>query len=396
MMAPDEQAVVHARRSVAGTFFLNGFTMATWFTEIPRFSERLAAEPGTLAFALVAPTVGALASMQVVGPLTARVGSRVVVRVASVLLPVTLLGVSFAGSLVPAIVMLLLLGALDGALDVAANRQGVEVERALGRPALNGLHGAWGVGAILGGAVSSAVFALEVSQRWHFALVTALLVPLGWFCGRRLLEVREPEHRTEPRRGFSSWLSGWTTRVLVLGAIGAAGMLTEGAVSNWIGVFLRDYKDAAAALAAAGYTVFTLTETLARYAADRVTERLGPVRLVWAASSLFAVGLLVILLSPSPWLAMAGLVLAGVGIAPINPLAFSAVGHSTADEADSGTAIGHYTTLSYGGLLGGPAVIGAVAAWTDLPAALALTLVAVAFIAVAAPALGRAPLRAVP
>ncbi|MFI6079154.1 MFS transporter [Actinoplanes sp. NPDC051343] len=390
-MAPDERAPARARRAVAGTFFLVGFGIATWFTEILRFSDRLASAPGTLAFALVAPTVGALASMQVVGPLTARIGSRIVVQVASVLLPVALLGVAFTDNIVQAIVMLVLFGAFDGALDVAANEQGVAVERALGRPVLNSLHGAWGAGAILGGAVSSGVIALDVSQRWHFALVAALLVPLGWFCGRRLLEVREPDRRTESPRGISSWLSGWTTGVLVLGAIGAAGMLAEGAVSNWIGVFLRDYKDAAAALAAAGYTVFTLTETLARYAGDRATERLGPVRLVWAACSLFAVGLLVILLSPGPWLAMAGLVLAGVGIAPINPLAFSAVGHSTADESASGTAIGHYTTLSYGGLLGGPAVIGAVAEWAGLPAALAFTLVAIAIIAVAAPALARTP-----
>jgi MFS family permease len=392
-MAPDERGLARSRRAVAGTFFLVGFGIATWFTEIPRFSDRLASSPGQLAFALVAPTVGALAAMQVVGPLTARVGSRAVVRVASVLLPLVLIGVAVVPSMPQAIAVLLAFGAFDGALDVAANEQGVGVERALGRPVLSSLHGAWGAGAILGGAASSAVVALDISPARHFALVAAVLVPLGWICGRDLLDVREPGRPAEVRGYLPSWLSGWTRKVLVLGIIGAAGMLAEGAISNWIGVYLRDYKEAAAALAAAGYTVFTLTETVARYAGDRANERLGPVRLVWVGCALFTAGLLVVLLSPGPWLVLAGLVLAGAGIAPINPLAFSAVGLGAADEASAGTAIGHYTTLSYGGLLGGPVLIGTVAELTSLPSALAVTVLAIVLVAVAAPALARSTTR---
>jgi MFS family permease len=166
-------------------------------------------------------------------------------------------------------------------------------------------------------------------------------------------------------------------------------MLSEGAISNWIGVYLLEDKAATGALAAAGYTIFTLTETLARFAGDRANERIGPVRLVRAGSALFAAGLIVVLLSPNVWFSIAGLILAGIGISPINPLAFSAVGHSGSDNGSGGQAIGRFTTLSYGGLLGGPAIIGAIAQAVGLPLALASTLVAVALIAVAAPATGR-------
>lgn len=399
MTVPDVSSPVRARRAIAGTFFLVGFGIATWFTEIARFDSRLALSPGVLAFALVAPTVGALVTMQVVGPLTMRVGSRSVVRVAAVLLPIVLFGVAVVDNVAQAVAVLLVFGALDGALDVAANEQGVQVERALGRPVLNGLHGAWGVGAILGGTVSAAVIALNISQAWHFAFVAAVLVPLGWFCGGRLLVARESGHpaeepsvdrRPDRRRGLSAWRSGWTFKVLVLGAIGASGMLAEGAVSNWISIYLADHKGAPAAVAAAAYAIFTLTETLARFAGDRTNELIGPVRLVWAGTALFTVGLLTTLLSPNVWVALCGLVLAGIGIAPINPLAFSAVGHSGTDNGAAGAAIGHYTTLSYGGLLGGPVIIGALAELAGLPLALAFTLVPVAFIAVAAPAVGRA------
>jgi MFS family permease len=397
---PDAVSPARGRRAVAGTFLLNGFGMATWFTEIPRFSERFTLSPGVLAFALVAPTVGALASMQVVGPLTARVGSRTVARAASVLLPLALLGVPFAPGVWPAIAALLVFGAIDGAFDVSANEQGVRVERAIGRPVLNGVHAAWGIGAILGGAFSSAAFSFGLSSAWHITVVAAVIVPLGWLCGRYLLPGVEPElpvddSVTPPpwRRGLAAWLSGWTPKVLVLGGIGAAGMLAEGAVSNWVGVYLLDHKGAVAATASAAYTVFTLTETLARLAGDRATERFGPVRLVGAGTVLFTAGLLITLLSSDVWVAIGGLVLAGIGVAPINPLAFSAVGHLSADDGRTASAIGHFTTLSYGGLLGGPAIIGAVASFAGLPLALAVTLIPMAFIAVTAPALGPRPAR---
>lgn len=383
--------MLRVRLAVGGTFFLIGFGIATWFAGIPRFKDELDLSPGVLAIVLVAPTVGALVAMQVVGPLTARVGSRLTVRVASVLLPVVLLGVAFVHSAWQAVAVLLLFGALDGGLDVAANTQGVAVERALGRPVLNSLHGMWGVGAILGSATSSVVIALGISMMWHLALVAFVLVPLGWVCGRNLLDApagtETPSNGAPRRRGFASWRASWTPRVLVLGAIGAAGMLSEGAISNWIGVYLREHKEATVALAALSYTVFTFTETLARFAGDRALERVGAVRLIRASTALFAAGLAITLLSPNIWFSMGGLVLIGIGISPINPVAFGAVGH-TGDGA-SGTAIGHYTTLSYGGVLGGPAVIGGLAQAVGLPVALASTLMPIGLIAYGARSLQR-------
>jgi MFS family permease len=404
-MTVPERHAPRVRWAVGGIFFLVGFGIATWFTGIPRFRDRLDLSPGVLAVALMAPTVGALVAMQIVGPLTTRVGSRLVARVSSVLLPVALIGVAFVDNVWQATAVLLLFGAFDGCLDVAANTQGIALERLLGRPVLNGLHGAWGVGAILGGATSSAVIALNVSMTWHLTFVAAVLVPLGWWCGRNLLA--EPQVSSadadvsedggkgpEPRRGgFAAWKAGWTPWLLVLGGIGAAGMLAEGAISNWIGVYLLEHKAAAASLAALAYTVFTLTETLARFAGDRVNERIGAVRLLRAGALLFAIGLAITLLSPNVWLSIGGLVLTGIGIAPINPVAFSAVGHRGEETGTAGTAIGHYTTLSYGGVLGGPALIGGIAQVVGLPIALAFTLLPIALIAGGARAAGHVSYR---
>ena len=116
MMAPEPRSAAQARLAAAGAFFIVGVAISTWFTEIPRFSGLLHLSPGVLAIALVAPTVGALVSMQIAGSLIVRFGSRPVIRLASPLLPVTLLGIAFVHNVWQAVAVLLVFGVFDGAL----------------------------------------------------------------------------------------------------------------------------------------------------------------------------------------------------------------------------------------------------------------------------------------
>src|ERR671910_238473 len=67
------------------------------------------------------------------------------------------------------------LGVASGALDVAMNAQGIEVERRLGRPILSGLHGLWSVGLGIGAGVAAVAAAIDAGPLEHFAVVAAVL-----------------------------------------------------------------------------------------------------------------------------------------------------------------------------------------------------------------------------
>ncbi|HWH00246.1 MAG TPA: MFS transporter [Pilimelia sp.] len=362
--------------------------MATWFTQIPLVQQRADLSPGRLSLVLIAPTVGALFSMQVGAALVARIGSRLLLRVAGAALPVTLSGIATAGSFWSAVVAFLVLGLIVGLVDVSMNAQGIAVERAAGRPVMNGLHGAWGLGAIVGASISTGAFALHLSPLTHAALVVTALVLCALAAGRHLLRVpRDPPAAAAAERRVraeAGWFRGWTRRTLVLGVIGAAVMLSEGAVSNWVGILLRDHQSTSTALAAAGYTVFTAAETAARFAGDRVQQRIGVERLVRGSAALFCGGMLLLLLAPVPWASIAGLALVGVGIAPMNPAALSAVGSESASARSDGTAVARFTTLSYAGILAGPPIIGGLAELVGLPLALSFLMVPLLMIGVGA------------
>jgi MFS family permease len=388
----DEQRdVARSRWAVAGLFFMVGIVISTWFSRIPQFKEGLGLSDGELAVALLAPTVGALAGMQFAGRLTARFGSAPIARVTTVLAPVALVAPAAAGDLVIAILGLLVFGVVDGIADVAANAQGIAVERKLRRPVLSGMHAAWGIGAIIGALSGGAAIAVGMSVLQHFAVMAAVTVVVALVAGAQLLPAETDRSRVdaETPKKRTSWRAGWTRQVFALGLLGGAAMLAEGAISNWSAVFLHDELAATAAVASLGYSVFTIVETATRLIGDGVRRRVGPVPLVRVSVALAIAGLALVLLgAPADvvWLAIVGFGLLGAGLAVLNPIVFSAVGHGSVQDSGSadsaGEAIAHYTTMSYGGVLAGPAVVGWLSGAMGLTAALACLLVPLIGIAV--------------
>lgn len=370
---------MRARTGTQAVFLVVGALFGTWFGRVPAFRDGLALSEGQLALALIVPTIGALITMQIAGSVIATHGSRRVLLLSAPLLPLTLLVAVLAGDLPTALLGLLLFGLVDGFVDVGMNAQGIAVERELGRPALSGMHAAWGVGAILAGLGATAAVAAGLSLVQHLAIVAVVLTPVAAAAALTLLDdrVAEPEEPAAARRG-GSWRAGWSRRVLALGLIGGAAMLCEGAVSGWTALYLSDELGAGAALAAFGYTVFTVAQTGTRVVGDAIRRRVRPVLLVRATALTAAAGLALVLLAPGVGLALVALALLGIGLAVINPIVFSAVGHGVERTRDSAAAIARYTTLTYGGILAGPAVIGWLADLTSVTVALACLFVPLA------------------
>jgi len=68
------------REALGVVFVLYGAVSGSWAARIPWVQSALGLDPGTLGLALLAPAVGAVCTMPLVGRLVARVGSRAVVR----------------------------------------------------------------------------------------------------------------------------------------------------------------------------------------------------------------------------------------------------------------------------------------------------------------------------
>jgi len=165
-------------------------------------------------------------------------------------------------------------------------------------------------------------------------------------------------------------------------------MITEGAMADWGGIYLRQDAAAAAGVAALAYAFFAGGMTAGRVLGDAVNRRVGPVTLLRGGALLTALPLAAFLLAGTPAAGLAGLFLVGLGVANGVPLMFSAAGRQP--DTPPGPGIAAVSSMGSLGFLAGPPFIGFMADAVSLPWALAtLVLGAAAVFGLARRAAGR-------
>jgi MFS family permease len=385
-------AGVKARWAVTSVFAINGSIIASQVVRTPSIKIEYGLSAAQLGLTATAFGVAAVLAMQGAGRLAARVGSGPVVRVTMALLPLALLGIGLAGDAALLFPAMALAGAVHGLMDVTMNAHAVAIERALGRPILNGCHAAWSVGAVAGSLVGGAAAGAGASLALNFAVLAALLVPAALCAGLFLLPAAADrvDHGASTndvrgvalvRRLWTVVSAGWSRRLLVLGAMGATVMTVEAAVANWSGVLLHERLGATLGIASLGYILFSGCETTVRLVGDRLLVKHRPAVMVGWGIVVAVVGLGVVVASSWPVVTIAGFAVMGIGLATVLPVMFGVVGHQGADADGAAAAVSRFSTMTYAGVFLGPALTGWLAELLGLRGMLALLLAPLAIVA---------------
>ena len=370
------------RTAVAAAFLIHSTVSGTWAPRLPAIKESLGLSDGELGTALVGLAIGLVVGTRVAGAPIDRWGSRPFMRAGFPLLAATLLLPGLADSGPTLFASLLILGIASGALDVAMNAQGIEVERTLSRPILSGLHGLWSVGLGLGAGAAALAAAAGLDPLPHFAIVAAVLALASLVFLRSLLPESEQvraELSSEDEEGIAV---PWTVPLVLLGVIAFCSFVGEGSASDWSAVYMTQELGASQALGALAFTAFAVTMATTRFLADPLRTRFGNVMLVRGGSLVAAGGLGFGLLIHEPAAAIAGFALLGLGLAAVVPIAFAAAGEM--NPRATGRLVGRVATIGYVGSVAGPIAIGWLAEATSLRVALGLVVVLSLVIAAAA------------
>ncbi len=379
MPGPSTAAPIRwARVAITAIFFVHGLVFASWVAHIPHVKSALHLGDGALGLALLGAPLGSVLAMVVVGRALPHHDSRTVVQVALVGYCAAGPVVGLSGSFGAFFAVFLVRGAFQGALDVAMNTQGLTVETAARRVLMPGFHGWWSIGSMAGAGLGAAGVALGLTLSVQLLVVAApCLAVAGWLTTRLLPDPGVPV----PAHGRSGG-SVLRPAVLVLGAIALADMLCEGAVADWAAVYLRDSLRTAAAVAALGYTAFSLAMVVVRLSGNRLLSRFSSRLVVPALAAPAAVGLASSLLVGGSAAFFVGLVLLGCGLASVVPVCFRAAG--SLPGLDPGRAVAAVAGFGWAGFVFGPPVIGAVAQAASLRVALGLVPLLTAAVAVTA------------
>ncbi|MEU4830394.1 MFS transporter [Streptosporangium sp. NPDC023615] len=380
-----------ARTGAVLTFVLAGLLCGSMTVRIPALSDKLGLSEASVGVVLLVWGLGALVTMQSMRAVMTRVGSRSVLRVAAPLAAITLIMLALAPSFPAVLVASGLFGMAFGAVDVAMNAQGSAVERAHGRPLMNGMHAGWCAGAISAGLLGAAAIAAGLPVTVHLTLIALLVLPAAAFAGRTCL----PDAAPSPGRGGTAPATRrrMPPVVYLLGVIAFCAFMVEGTIADWNGLYLRDVLGAPEATAALGYPIFEAGMLAGRLAGDRVRARSGARGMMIVSGLATAVTFGVVLIAPTAPVAVSAMLFVGVAVATVSPMAMSLAGGATADP---GPSIAQTGAMGYAGLLLGPVVVGFLADVATLRAGLGVAVLLGVLIAALAWFLPRSRTSAVP
>jgi MFS family permease len=368
-------------RLVVTFFFLaDGLLIGSWAARIPAVQRVAGLTNSELGIALFAMSLGALVSMPLAGWLAERIGSRRVTVAALLGGAVSLFVASLAASLLGVAAALLGFGAAFGAMNVAANAQGLALERRYGRSILSSFHAAFSTGGLIGAGLGALAAAAGIEPPTHFGALGVVLGVGAVVGGHRLVP---PTGDPPP----ASILVRPPRRLFVLGMAAFFTLLAEGAAADWSAVYLKGSLSATAAVAALGYTAFSLAMAASRALGDRIGARVGAAALASSGGLLAATGLALALGVGSIPAALAGFAAMGAGLGVVVPVLFRAAG-STAG-VPVGVGLAAVSTIGWLGFLAGPPAIGFVAGVVGLRSALLIVVAAILTAALLSRSAGR-------
>ncbi|RAP74967.1 MFS transporter [Paenibacillus montanisoli] len=309
-------------------------------------------------------TVGTIVSSLVSGAVVRRFGTGRVTFASCMMTAGALLGFSYAPSILWLAICAIPLGLGGGAVDSALNHYVAERYKA---HHMSWLHCFWGVGATAGPMIMAAFLSGNASWRdgylavagIQFALVLLLAVSLPLWS--RAADIKVPGLEQEQPAADSS--ADKLGKVKGVGYSLASFLFycgVESTVGLWGGSYLVNVKDLSAPEAAKWVSIYYAGITIGRFVTGFVTLKLSNKLLIrYGQITAFAGALLLLLPLPAGF-SLTGLLVTGLGLAPIFPCML----HETPvrfGKANAGRIMGYQMAVAYTGSTLMPPLLGLLA-----------------------------------
>ncbi|MCU4483808.1 MFS transporter [Acinetobacter ursingii] len=347
------------RLSTRFSFFGLGFATAAWAPLIPFAQQRLHFNHADFGLLLLCSGLGAMLAMPATGKIVQRIGCRVPIGFALLLLAVLLPSLSLWTSPLMMAITLFLFGTAAGSLGVALNIQAVVVEKNSLKSLMSGFHGMASLGGLAGVLTITALLALSISSVMSAFAVSLLLVIIVFLSVPYSIKAVENtllEASSKVKKSIRQRLP--QPLIILIGIACFIIFMTEGAAMDWSGIYLTQQYGVNAAFAGLAYTFFAIAMTTGRFTGDYLIRYFGEKKLLTYSAICATLGLALVSIAPYWWLVLVGYTLVGTGCSNIVPIMFSRAGRQTV--MPSAVALSCVSTMAYTGILVGPAFIGMV------------------------------------
>ncbi|WP_394975024.1 MFS transporter [uncultured Croceitalea sp.] len=322
-----------------------------WAVYIPSVKEKLAIDKADLGIAIFFLSLGVFTIFPLASKIINRLGVGKATWFGVILNSVFALFPLLVPNYYLLCASLFLFGASNGLLDISMNTLVTEIEKKDKKNFMSAAHGFFSLGGILVG-LGSFLIPFIGNPFLHMAGTVILVLGANLFLKKQYYFIKAAPVEKEP---FSFKLF---KPLLILGIIGFVSMGSEGAIVDWSGLYLKEITLAPEFLIGTGFLAFSTMMTLGRFFGDRISQRIGSLKLV-ALGALIAVIGFAMVLSEITMLAIIGFALNGLGFSVMVPELFRIGGNVKGVESSRGVAF--IAGTGYFGFLLGPVILGLLA-----------------------------------
>ncbi|GAA0881114.1 MFS transporter [Algoriphagus jejuensis] len=352
------------RTAVGAMFFFVGLCFSTWASRIPDIQTKFNLSEGQLGTLLLFLPIGSVIGLPIAGWAVHRFGSRSVSIFGGVAYALTLPLIGLSTSTWMLLPVLICYGMLGNVMNISMNTQGLNLEDQMGKSILASFHGLWSLAGFTGAGLGAALILLGMNPAQHFGVVTLISLTIIFFAKGLIVK----EEKSSGGGGLV--LKKPDSLLLRVSLIAFLGMMAEGCMFDWSGVYFKKVILADPELVALGYVAFMGAMASGRFVTDKLAARYTKVAVIQVSGFLIFAGLLIAVLFPHVWAATFGFLLVGLGVASIIPLSYGIAGRSKLYSPSVALAL--VSTISFFGFLLGPPLIGFVAELFDLKISFAL------------------------
>ncbi|GAB3646421.1 MFS transporter [Echinicola sediminis] len=357
--------LLRKRRIALGSlFFLAGLSFASWASRIPDFQQAFDLTEGELGTLLLGMPIGSLMALPLAGWAVDRYGSRKVIVVGSIAYGLSLLSLGYMGNVFQLGMAVILFGVMGNIMNISLNTQALLVEDRYRRSILGSFHGLWSLAGFTGAGIGALMIKLEMAPSEHYWVVIGIMMLILLFSNKFLFKDRKSQD------GGGLVLRKPDAILLRVGLVGFFGMMCEGCMFDWSGVYIKKVVLAPSELVPFGYVAFMGAMASGRFFSDALANKWGKIAMLRLSGGLIGAGLLLSVAYPVFTSVIVGFLLVGIGTASVIPLSYSIAGRST--MYSPGIALALVSTISFFGFLLGPPLIGFVAELFDLQVSFAL------------------------
>lgn len=356
-------------------FMTYGIMFSTWFVYIPFVKIDLQITQFQLAFAIFSMSAAGLIALLFCPLIIKKLGSSNATKIIILAFTISIASLPFSRTYTDLCVRMFIVGLLASSSNVAMNSLVLSIESKLNINIMSTCHACFSLGCIIGSGIGSFVILVHLPKILHL-LTLVILLGTTILCGLKTSDrsTKQVESNIEPQsQTVFSWI--YVIKMLVPVMIIYFIMMSEGAMADWGGLYIRNIIAGPSWSYSLAYGMFSVAMCIGRFGGDKLAN-IFRTSVIIKTNLIIALSGLILILVKFLLISLLGFFLTGVGFSLLIPIVYRTASQNT--DAPS-RAIAILSGAGSIGFLTGPLIFGFLGNWKGLTVSFVFILISVAF-----------------